>query len=74
MHAVEFETRLTGKTTLAVPREVARRLPRTGKARIIMLIADDDAEDRAWRLGAYEQFMAADSSEDSVYDRYDKDR
>ena len=34
MQAVEFQTRLTGKKTLVVPKEAAERLPGSGKARV----------------------------------------
>jgi hypothetical protein len=74
MRAVEFETRLTSKKTLPVPRDAARRLPASGKARVIVLIAEDDAEDAVWRRAAYEQFMSDDAPEDAVYDRYAKGR
>ena len=68
MKAIEFETDLGG-TTLALPAEVAERLPAAGRARIIVLIAEDE-EDPAWRIGAYEQFMRDDDPEDAVYDQF----
>ena len=67
MHVVQFTTELTDSLTLPLPQEVADQLPKTGRARIIILTdeADGDAE---WRSAAYEQFLRNDSPEDAVYD------
>ena len=69
MRAIEFQTDLKGKKALAIPEDVAKQLPRTGKARVIVLF-EQDREDEAWRLAAYEQFMRDDSPEDAVYDKF----
>ena len=71
MRAIEFETRFRGKPALAVPKNIAKRLPRSGKARVIVLF-DQDNEDAEWRAAAYEQFMSEDSAEDAVYDKYNR--
>ena len=69
MKAVEFTAELSETATLTIPPEVAVQLPKTGRARIIVLTSevntDDDAE---WRLGSYEQFLADGSPEDAIYD------
>jgi hypothetical protein len=67
MKAVEFTTKLTGAAMLAIPAEVAARLPKTGKARVIVLTGEqtDDAE---WQQGAYAQFLREDFLEDAAYD------
>ena len=67
MDAVEFITELNGKSVLDLPQEVAERLPKTGRARVIMLMADD-TDESDWQQGAYAQFLRDDSPEDSVYD------
>ncbi|HUB26535.1 MAG TPA: hypothetical protein VL992_14005 [Tepidisphaeraceae bacterium] len=67
MQALEFTTELSGATVLAIPQEIASQLPKTGKARIIVL-TEDDAGDREWESAGYEQFMRDDSPDDSVYD------
>lgn len=69
MQALEFTTELNAEPVLAIPPEIAGQLPKTGKARIIVLteLADDDRE---WRLAAYEQFALDDAPEDAVYDNY----
>ena len=67
MNAVEFMTELKGEPVLKIPREVAARLPKSGKARIIVLTTDD-SDEAEWRAAAYEQFLREDPPEDSVYD------
>ena len=67
MNAVEFTTELSGAAVLSIPREIAARLPKSGKARIIVL-TDDATDETDWRAGAYEQFLRDDSAEDAVYD------
>lgn len=56
MKAVEFTTEPTDSGVLRIPSDVARRLPKAGKARVIVL-TDDEAEDAEWQLGAYAQFL-----------------
>ena len=66
MKAIEFEAELGG-TTLALPAEVAERLPAAGWARVVVFV---DEEEESWRLGSYEQFMRDDAPEDAVYDQF----
>ena len=67
MNAVEFTMELSGAAVLPIPQEIAAQLPKSGKARIIVL-TDDATDEAEWRAGAYEQFLRDDSSEDVVYD------
>jgi hypothetical protein len=67
MNAVEFTTELSGAAVLAIPADVAAQLPKTGRARIIVLI-DERSDDEDWRAGAYEQFLRDDPPEDAIYD------
>jgi hypothetical protein len=67
MKAIEFETELQGEPFLSIPQEIAAKLPKSGHAKVIVLL---DPEDQEWRRAAYEQFMKEDSPEDSIYDRY----
>jgi hypothetical protein len=69
MSPIEFEADLHGEPVLAIPPEVAAKLPKSGRATVLLLVQDDQ-EDREWQRAAYEQFMKDDSSEDSVYDAY----
>jgi len=70
MESIEFETELRGERTLSLPADVADRLPKSGHARVIVLVSGDP-DDEQWRLAAYEQFMKDDDPlEDAEYDRY----
>ena len=44
MRAVEFTTELSGAAVLPIPREIAAQLPKSGKARIIVLTDDATGE------------------------------
>ena len=67
MKAVEFTTELSGAAVLPIPREIAAQLPKSGKARVIVL-TDESTDEAEWRAGAYEQFLRDDSAEDAIYD------
>lgn len=67
MHAVEFTTELSGAAVLPIPAEVAAQLPKTGRARIIVL-TDEPSDDADWRAGVYAQFLRDDPPEDAIYD------
>ena len=69
MQAIEFITQLSSSNMLSIPEDAAARLPRTGKARVIVLTGED-ADDAEWRKASYEEFMREDPVEDSVYDKY----
>ena len=69
MRQIEFEAELQDKPFLTAPQEVAAQLPKSGRAKVIPLLAED-SDDKEWQAGAYEQFMKEDSPEDSVYDKY----
>jgi hypothetical protein len=67
MNAIEFTTELNGTSALDLPKDVADQLPKSGRARVIVL-TDADADESEWRRAAYEQFLRDDSSEDAIYD------
>jgi hypothetical protein len=69
MKHIEFDIELQDKPFLPVPQEVAAQLPKSGHAKVILLLIED-TEDKEWQAAAYEQFMRQDSPEDSVYDKY----
>lgn len=64
MNAVE----LSEAATLAVPPEVASRLPKANSARVIVLTDAPDRENENWRAASYEQFLADDAPEDAICD------
>jgi len=41
MHAMEFVTELSPSPVLSVPKEAAAQLPKSGKARVIVLTGDE---------------------------------
>ena len=67
MNAVEFTAELSGSGVLSIPQEVAAQLPKSGKARVILLtdVLTGDAE---WQSAAYQQFLRDDAPEDAIYD------
>lgn len=67
MNAVEFITELSGASVLAIPHEIAAQLPKSGRARIIVLTGED-TEEAEWRAASYQQFLREDPPEDSIYD------
>ena len=67
MNAVEFTTELSGAAVLSIPVEVAAQLPKTGRARIIVL-TEEHFDDTGWRARAYAQFLRDDPKEDAIYD------
>ena len=69
MSSIEFETELHGQPVLAIPPDVAARLPKSGRATVVVHI-QNDPEDEEWRKASYEQFMKDDGPDDAVYDAY----
>jgi hypothetical protein len=67
VNAIEFPTELTEKPVLAVPQDIADKLPKAGKARVIV-ITNREADETEWQAVAYEQFLRDDDAEDSIYD------
>ena len=65
MHAIEFTTELSGAAVLQIPSDAAARLPKAGRARVIVL-TDEDTGDAGWRAAAYEQFVRDDAPEDAI--------
>jgi hypothetical protein len=61
MDAVEFTAELSGSTVLQIPSEAAARLPKAGRARVIVL-TDEENEEAEWSLGAYAQFLRGNST------------
>jgi hypothetical protein len=74
MDALEFTADLTPEPFLPIPQDIADQLPKSGRARVIVLPiapeAESDPDDTLWRAGAYEQFLRDDPPEDAVYDNY----
>lgn len=69
MVPIEFQTELHGESSLALPPEVIAQLPKSGHAKVVLLVQEDQSEVE-WRRGAYEEFMKDDDPEDAIYDSY----
>jgi hypothetical protein len=67
MNAIEFTAELNEAGTLHIPSEVAKNLPRSGLARIILLTGDSGG-DASWQAAAYQQFLRDDAPEDAIYE------
>ena len=67
MNALEFTTELNGASVLTLPAEVAARLPKAGRVRIIVL-TEERPDDADWQAAAYGQFLRDDPPEDAIYD------
>ena len=65
MNAVEFTIELNGGPSLALPQDVACKLPKSGTARVIVLT--DEHSDPEWQTAAYQQFLRDDGAEDEIY-------
>jgi hypothetical protein len=66
MLAHEFETQLNADHTLAVPEEIAARIPQGQPVRVIVLV-DDTSEDEDWRRLTSEQFFKGYAEGDAIY-------
>ena len=67
MPAIEFMADLSSEPVLNIPHDIAVMLPKAGRVRIIVVPENDD-ENKEWRLMSYEQFMRDDDPADAVYD------
>ena len=66
MNAIEFVTELSGASVLQLPAAAAAQLPKAGRARVIVLTAEDP-DDAEWRAAAYEQFARDDAPADAIF-------
>jgi hypothetical protein len=66
MNALEFTIELTGASEFRLPENIVAQLPKTGKARVILLPAQTSDESR--QTAAYQQFLRDDSPEDEIYE------
>ena len=68
MDAIEFTAELSETATLVIPPEIAVRLPKVGRVRVIVLSDEDAGAGAEWQAASYEQFLADDSPEDAIYE------
>jgi hypothetical protein len=72
MNAIEFITELGPNGVLLIPQSAAGKLPKSGTARVIVLIGDtanaEEVRDTQWHDAAYHQFLSDDDSQDDIYE------
>jgi hypothetical protein len=68
MKAFEFQASINPDRTLTIPQTVADQLPSPGAVRVIVLIDEDD-EDRDWARLTSERFFQGYDEDDAVYDQ-----
>ena len=75
MTALEFHTRIENDADIAIPAELAARIPKGKPVRVLITFddsTDEAAEDKAWRRLTQESFFNGYAESDSIYDEYDK--
>jgi hypothetical protein len=69
MNAVEFEGKVTPNGQIAVPAEIAEKLPPGESLHVVLQWDAAPDVDAAWRTLGRQRFEAAFAPEDSVYDQ-----
>lgn len=74
MKALEFEAQINPDHTLSVPPIMADQLPPGRPVRVLLLVAEsaqeqEEAEERAWKHMAAEQFLKGYDESDAIYDQ-----
>ena len=69
MKALEFDGQIANHDQIRVPSHVADQIPEGSVVRVILLLAT--GEDEGWRQLSLDQFSAAYSEEDAVYEKLD---
>lgn len=71
MRAIEFETQIDSSGQLRIPDEAAGSLPTGRRARVILLLEDDEADAKAnWDRVAARSISEYYCPEDAIYDDY----
>ena len=68
----EFDTQLGADSTVKIPTNVVAQIDGTQTLRVVLLVPDEDDEDRDWRRLATEQFLKGYAESDAIYDNYDE--
>jgi hypothetical protein len=68
MLAHEFEGTINADRTLAVPEEIAARIPPGQPVRVLVLI-HEPTEEEEWRRLTTEQFLQGYAESDAIYDQ-----
>lgn len=68
MKAFEFQAMLNAENALPVPQAVVEQLQGQPPLRVIVLVADENDEDREWARLTSEQFLKGYDDADAIYD------
>lgn len=68
MKAVEFESTISSRGEIAIPREIAGEIPAGEQLRVVVMWQPSGA-DSSWRAAGRERFEAAYAPEDAVYEQ-----
>ena len=71
MKAYETIAKLSPTGKLELPGEILELIRGNGKVRIIILLDDEDAEEKLWMQSAAEHFLEGYDDSDAIYDRID---
>ncbi|NLS77810.1 MAG: hypothetical protein GXY76_11175 [Chloroflexi bacterium] len=70
MRAYELPVKIASEGTIRLPEDLAELLPRDRMLRLIILVDESEAGERAdWAKLAAEQFLAGYAAADAVYDK-----
>ena len=75
MTALEFHTRIDENSGIAIPADLAVRIPKGKSVRVLIIYddaADEAGEEKAWRRMTQECFFNGYAEGDSIYDQYDQ--
>jgi hypothetical protein len=68
MKAIEFESQLTPDARLMVPEFVANQLVPGHTVRVLVLVEEEDVEERDWKRMGAEAFLRGYDEGDAIYD------
>jgi hypothetical protein len=70
MKALEFEATPTPEHTLPIPAAVAALIPPGRTVRVLLLVGEDEDEEREWKRLTAGQFAKGYAESDAVYDQF----
>ena len=68
MKALEFVTVLEDGKHIDIPSNLQQDVHKNQSVRVLILVNDDEADDKAWSLLSQKQFLDGYTKSDSIYD------
>jgi len=72
MSGFVFQATVNPDHTLTLPPDIAAKLPKDEPFNVIIMVAENEEEERDWKRMAAEQFLAGYAPGDAIYDQYDQ--